>query len=444
MRCSHLARRPHSVTGVAIACLVTCICSTVSADLAITSIDTNLTVTWTNTFTEGVISPQVTDSLLEPWEQMQNLFTSGSSGHVVFTDSVLPHFCRFVAVDLSTNDPNHYTNLLNSYGLLTTIAGKGQFGANQNNWLPEYEGAPATNVNLSRPHITFADRENNLLIVDEQSGSVLKLKPDGTIHSFAGTHVNGFNGDGPAPATSIKLDRPNGGWMGTNGIFYVLDTYNSRVRRIGSNGVMSTLITTSGNFGGEGRGLWVNSAETLAYYCAGPALVKWTPTGGIITVRTDFVDLGNIIGDDATGALYITDRGGHSVYHMTTSGTLTRIAGNGTTSGGGDGSLATNTGLNSPRTLCFLPNGGYFIGEHDPGNRIWYVDPANIIHRIMVGSSNENSVKFAGDGAWFFANPTMPKVHKVRAINMDQFGNIILTENDLGFIRKIEFKRMNP
>jgi len=440
----HLARLPVSIIGVAIACVFACRYSGVSAELSITSIDTNLTVTWTNAFSAGVISPQVSDSLFDPWEPLQNQFTTESTGSVVITLNTIPHFYRVVAADISTNDPSHYTNLISAYGLLTTIAGKGDFGANQNNWLPEYEGAPATNVNLSRPHITFADKDNNLIIVDEQSGSILKLKPDGTIHSFAGTHVNGFNGDGPAPATSIKLNRPNGGWMGTNGIFYVLDTFNSRVRRICTNGIMSTLITTSGNFGGEGRGLWVNSSETVAYYCAGSALVKWTQTGGIVTVRTDFVDLGNIIGDDETGELYITDRGGHSVYHMTTNGTLTRIAGNGTTSGGGEGSLATDTGLNSPRTLCFLPNGGYLIGEHDPGNRIWYVDPASIIHRIMVGSPDENSVKFAGDGEWFYANPTMPKVHKVRAINLDRLGNIILTENDLGFIRKIEFKRMNP
>ena len=95
-----------------------------------------------------------------------------------------------------------------------------------------------------------------------------------------------------------------------------------------------------------------------------------------------------------------------------------------------------------PRSVWFIPNGGYFIGEHDPGNRIWYVDPAGIIHRWMNGSSANN--RRVGDGQWFYANPALAKVSRVRAVNTDPFGNIIITESNYGYVRRIRFQRLTP
>jgi hypothetical protein len=127
---------------------------------------------------------------------------------------------------------------------------------------------------------------------------------------------------------------------------------------------------------------------------------------------------------------------------MDTNGNLIPIAGNGTQTGGGEGFPALQTGLILPRSIWFIPNGGYFIGEHDPGNRIWYVDPAGIIHRWMNGRSADN--KRVGDGQWFYANPTLAKVSRVRAVNTDPFGNIIITESNYGYVRRIRFQRLAP
>ena len=99
-----------------------------------------------------------------------------------------------------------------------------------------------------------------------------------------------------------------------------------------------------------------------------------------------------------------------------------------------------------PRSVWFIPNGGYFIGEHDAGNnlgsRIWYVDPAGIIHRWINGNSANNFR--VGDGQWFYADPDAAKVSKVRSTNTDPFGNLIIVENNYGYVRRIRFQRMNP
>jgi hypothetical protein len=170
-------------------------------------------------------------------------------------------------------------------------------------------------------------------------------------------------------------------------------------------------------------------------------LNMWTPTSGVSVVRSDFKDLGNIMGDETTGELYITDRDAYRVYRMGTNGVLTTIAGNGTATGGGDGFPALQTGLKKPRTICFLPNGaGYFIGEHEGG--IWYVDAAGIIHRWLAGDNV--GTKPRGDGQWFYNNPTSPKVTKVRSIAMDRHGNLIIMENNYAYVRRIQFQRLNP
>jgi hypothetical protein len=336
---------------------------------------------------------------------------------------------------------------LESYGILETVAGRGTNNGDVSLWQSSFEGAWATNVQLSRPHISFGDPFGNVLIVDQRSSSVLKVTPEGRLFTYAGTHTSGDNGNGPAFATNLHLNNPNGGWMRSDGTLYILDTENAKVRKVTTNQIMTTVFTTPPL--GDGRAFWISSDETLAYFGSGDpvatTLNRWTSTGGVSVVRSDFGNLGNILGDEQTGVLYISDRDLNRVYRMETNGVLTPIAGNGLTTnsvGGGEGGPALLTRLQLPRSVWFIPNGGFFIGEHDPGNRIWYVDPAGNIHRWMNGNGSNN--RRVGDGQWFYANPDTAKVSRVRAVNTDPFGNIIITESNYGYVRRIRFQRMNP
>jgi len=72
-------------------------------------------------------------------------------------------------------------------------------------------------------------------IADKNSHSILRIAPDGTIQTHAGTHTGGFNGDGPAAATDLNLNFPNGEWVRADGIIYVFDTDNGRIRRVNTN-----------------------------------------------------------------------------------------------------------------------------------------------------------------------------------------------------------------
>jgi len=39
------------------------------------------------------------------------------------------------------------------------------------------------------------------------------VTPEGTIFTHAGTHVGGFDGEGPAATTNLQLNLPNGLWV---------------------------------------------------------------------------------------------------------------------------------------------------------------------------------------------------------------------------------------
>jgi hypothetical protein len=418
--------------------------ATWAAGFEIQSLGTNGRVIWSGAYTAGVVTVESKGSLLRPWPApARNYYTSNTIGSASVTLSPTQTFVRLLSVDISTNTPNHYTNLLQSYGILETVAGRGRTSTDVSHWSNSFEGEWATNVDLSRPHVSFGDPFGNVLIVDQRSHSVLRVTPQGRLYTYAGTHTGGDNGD-TGWATNLHLNSPNGGWMRADGMLYILDTDNAKVRRVDTNGFMTTVFTTPPL--GDGRAFWIKSDETLAYFGSGDpvanTLNKWTSTGGVTVVRSDFGNLGNILGNEDTGELYISDRDRNRVYRMGTNGVLTPIAGNGTTSGGGDGFPALQTGLVLPRSVWFIPNGGYFIGEHDPGNRIWYVDPAGIIHRWMNGSSAD--LKRVGDGQWFYANPGLAKVSRVRAVNTDPFGNMIITESNYGYVRRIRFERLTP
>lgn len=407
------------------------------------------TVTWSNAFPAGVCTLETSPGVIGPWTSRKNVFTSNSTSSAMLALPASSNlFVKALAVDISTNSPRHYTNLLESYGILETVAGRGQFsGDHISYWQAGFEGGYATNANLSRPHIAFGDAAGNVYIVDQGSSAVEKVTPEGRIYTYAGTHVAGNNGDGPDYATNLNLNFPNGGWLRSDGVLFILDTENGKVRKVNTNGIMSTLFTTAPM--GDGRALWVKNDESLVYFGSGPGvglnvttLNKWTPTGGVSVVRSNFLNLGNIVGDEATGDLYISDRNAYRVYRMSTNGTLVTIAGNGTTTGGGEGFPALQTGLILPRSVSFIPNGGYFITEHDPGNRIWYVDPAGIIHRWMNGSGANNFR--VGDGQWFYTNPNLAKLSRVRSANTDPNGNLIIVESNYGYVRRVKFLRINP
>lgn len=232
----------------------------------------------------------------------------------------------------------------------------------------------------------------------------------------------------------MQLNLPNGAWVRADGTVYVLDTENGRVRRVNTSGIMQTLFLATGNGSSlaGGRGLWVNETETLAYFCAGTRIRRWTPSQGVQNVLTGFIELGTLY-VESSGNILVCDRGTNLVYRVTPAGGLTIIAGNGETTGGGDGFPALQTGLNGVRSIWPVPTGGYLLLTHN-GCQLWYMDTAGIIHLMLNGARGNTH---SGDGQFFYT--PWPAISEGRSVTMDYEGNILITESDWGFVRRIRF-----
>lgn len=327
------------------------------------------------------------------------------------------------------------TNLTRCYGRIRTIAGSGAGGTdNVNYWKASFEGGFATNAALSRPHNAVADAAGNVFVVDKNSHAIVEITPDGRIHTVAGTHVAGFNGDGPAQGRTLQLNKPNGLYISGVGEMFVLDTGNGRVRCIQSNGVMSTLFSVVSGINID-RGLWVNDLKSEAVFCAGTQLMIWTRTGGVKLLNSKFTDLGNIFADTADSVI-ATDRGDNTVWevaiHGAAAGTRTLLYGDGHKKQFADGTLAATSSLYGVRGVWRLPAGGNLLVT-DEGCQMIYVDPAGVGHVWLDGQIGAHS----GDGAWFYTPGY--KISQARSVSVDTKGNILVVENDNGYVRRIEF-----
>ena len=158
-------------------------------------------------------------------------------------------------------------------GIITTFAGGGSATA------PPYgDGGPATGATLQLSGGVAVDSVGNIYVADSSHQRVRKVSSDGTITTFAGGGSGGSGsagtGDG-GPATSAVLDSAYGIAVDGSDNVYVSDYIGGRVRMI-SGGIITTFATVISPFG-----VAVDGGNVyIAQY--GPCLVLKV-TGGVIS-----------------------------------------------------------------------------------------------------------------------------------------------------------------
>ena len=139
---------------------------------------------------------------------------------------------------------NNRIRKISASGTLTSVAG---------NNFPAYagDGGPAVVAELNHPEGVAVDTAGNVYIADTFNNVIRKVS-GGIITTFAGTAVAGFSGDGAA-AKLAKLNHPEGVAVDASGNVYIADSFNNRIRRVGTNGVITTIAGTGvAGFGGDG------------------------------------------------------------------------------------------------------------------------------------------------------------------------------------------------
>ncbi|MBX5480522.1 MAG: hypothetical protein IRZ16_01545 [Myxococcaceae bacterium] len=113
---------------------------------------------------------------------------------------------------------------------ITTIAGVGGEPTGEAN--VGGDNGPATDAHLARPTDVAVGPDGSIYIADTDNSCIRKVDPEGIIKTVAGIcGQTGFDGDN-GPATEAKLNRPFGIDVDANGVLYIADTYNHRVRAV--------------------------------------------------------------------------------------------------------------------------------------------------------------------------------------------------------------------
>jgi RHS repeat-associated protein len=301
-------------------------------------------------------------------------------------------------------------------GLITTFAGTGTFGSGG-------DGGPAIKASLELPTGLALGPDGSLYIADSGASRVRRVGPDGTITAFAGTGTGGFRGDG-GPATAAALNFPTGLAVGPDGGLYIADSDNFRVRRVGPDGLITTFAGTGiRGFSGDGGPA---TAASLSVHCSGLAVgpdgslyiadsdnsrVRRVGPDGLIatfagngingfssgdggpaTTATIAIPQGLALGPD--GSLYIADSINSLVRRVGPEGIISTVAGKAFAAGfGGDDGPPTAASLLVPAALALGPDGPLYIAD-DGNERVRKVAslPGFQLSDILIASEDGSEV----------------------------------------------------
>src|SRR5579864_355245 len=360
------------------------------------------------------------------------------------------------AGDIFIADANdHRVRKIAPGGTISTVAGDGSPGFRG-------DGGPASAARLNTPYGVAADRAGNLYIADLGNNRVRKVGPDGVISTvpgtdallaprnvaldaagrlyisefgghrvwsmgadgvvspIVGTGAAGFAGDG-STANAAQLAYPAGIAFDAEGNLYIADSSNHRVRKV-SAGVISTVLGT-GDPGADlpnqlnlPTGVAIDSAGDLYVADSGNQRIQQlSPAGAISTLP----GAGRDLALDASGNLYIAS--GPQLLQLSSSLTLTTIAGDGSYFFRGDGGDATTARLNGPVAVALASSGAFYIA-----------DQKNLRVRIVNGTGAISTA--AGDGT---AGPGNGQLDFPSGVAIDSSGAIYISDQNNDRIQKL-------
>lgn len=124
---------------------------------------------------------------------------------------------------------------ISTSGVITTVAGNGTGGYSG-------DGGLAVNAQLGVEFGGVAvDRAGNVYLADTSNHRIRKVAPNGIITTIAGNGIGGYSGDG-GQAISAQLNYPFGVVMDSVGNLYIADLGNVRIRKVFSDGIITTVV----------------------------------------------------------------------------------------------------------------------------------------------------------------------------------------------------------
>jgi plastocyanin/sugar lactone lactonase YvrE len=260
------------------------------------------------------------------------------------------------------------------------------------------DGGVAANAGLSPWGLAFG-QQGDLYIADVFNCRVRKVDSEGVITTVAGNGTCGFRGDG-GPATEASLFFPRDVAAASDGTLYIADTENCRVRRVQPvTGVIQTVV---------GGGACAPNGQDGPATAAG--LRPWS------------------LAFDAEGSLLLADRDACRLLRVDPEDNITTVAGTGRCAFSGDGGPARAAALNSPSDIAVGADGDIYVA--DTGScRVRRIGGSGVISTVAgngvcapggdggpatsAGVWHAVGLVGAKDGSWFFSEPDTCRVRRV-------------------------------
>ena len=224
-------------------------------------------------------------------------------------------------------------------GQVTTLAGIAGSGGFSG------DGGPATQATFRSPR-PFLAPDGSLYISDTFNNRIRKVSTDGIVRTIAGSGTQGFGGDG-GPALNAQFYLPTDLVITADGTLYFLDHYNYRIRKVGPDGIITTFAGT-GTEGNTGDG--------------GPAAQAAIAFGGFAEFEALFLGSLALGPDDSLYFAQSPVRFGQParVRRISRDGQITAVAGTDIRGDAGDGGAATQAQLTLV-SVSVAPDGTLYV-----------------------------------------------------------------------------------
>jgi DNA-binding beta-propeller fold protein YncE len=284
---------------------------------------------------------------------------------------------------------------------LSVIAGTGEAGDNDRVFFWR-EFADPLQALFNEPRGVHVDKDGIVYIADTLNHRVKKIDQENGISAYFG---RGTAGLGPAIEYSdlIKLNLPYSVVV-RNNVSLVSDQANSRI--IGApNKHLATTAPVAGKgglgFSGDGQ---ISTEAQLAY-----------PRGLVI---------------DKDQHLYVADSLNHRIRKIEANTfTITTIAGRGNPGSKGDGGLATQAELYFPNGLAISPSGELYIADTQ-NHKIRVLNLESGVIRTFAGTGQAG---YEGDGG----EPQMARLNAPQGVAIDSKGNVYISDTFNHRIRQV-------
>ncbi|MFI5161036.1 MAG: NHL repeat-containing protein [Sphingobacteriales bacterium] len=218
---------------------------------------------------------------------------------------------------------NSLVRKISADGTVTTLLGRNQ---------PVKKDLSDSLQKLDNPYGIAVGKDGTIYFTDWAKDLVCKITPDGKLSEVAGNGAPGST-DGKAHAASFYL--PEGIAVDDHNNLYISDCYNNTIRKIDSNGVVTTLA---------GRAFKRNQGAKDG---KGAAASFNHPCG---------------IAVDKAGNVYVADVGNHKIRKIIPDGTVSTFAGTGKR-GATNGDAATAT-FNRPFGVAVDKAGNIYVADY--------------------------------------------------------------------------------